>query len=144
MTNMRYGQMMSFLRDLTMLGLFARYFPAPADGWILKTSLLRRVIDSGCDKVRQTMRDWSIWILGQEFHTKKQYFLQSSKHTTWAQDMLQAYFLLSPPHSTPGAEAAWLMSPPESLFLHLVLSECVVRLHHLCTFITIQHILCIC
>ena len=45
------------LRDLTMLGLFARFLHAPADGWILKTSLLRRVIDSSCDKVRQTKRD---------------------------------------------------------------------------------------
>ena len=52
--------MMCFLRDLTMLGLIARYFPAPADGWILKTSLLRRVIDSRCDKVRQTKRDKNI------------------------------------------------------------------------------------
>ena len=40
------------LRDLTMLGLFARYLHAPADGWILKTSLLRRVIDSRCDKLK--------------------------------------------------------------------------------------------
>ena len=55
------------LRDLTMLGLFARFLHAPADGWILKTSLLRRVIDSSCDKVRQTKRDWNIWILKQEF-----------------------------------------------------------------------------
>ena len=49
-----------FLRDLTMLCLFARCLHAPADGWILKTSLLRRVIDSRCDKVRQTKRDWNI------------------------------------------------------------------------------------
>ena len=48
------------LMDLTMLGLFARYLHAPADGWILKTSLLRRVIDSRCDKVRQTNRDLNI------------------------------------------------------------------------------------
>ena len=48
------------LRDLTMLGLIARNLHTPADGWILKTSLLRRVIDSRCDKVRQTKRYWNV------------------------------------------------------------------------------------